>query len=365
MSFKNIFSWLKSHYDKILSFLVLVFLIASLLYLAFRIGTMRSDREKFEQEIKGYKPKYADAVQIDTKVFNDAMASIEHPLQLSSEQWTNKTMFVVEKRVWCVDCRRPIPFEAVKCPFCDTEQPKDLVEREDYDGDKDGIPDKWERQYALNPSDPADADKDSDNDGFSNIEEYNGKTNPTDPNSSPSITHKLRVLKVEPDPFMLRFKSVMKSPDGSLRFGLNLKGNVRTYFAKLDQVVEGFKLLKYEPKTEEKVVPGIGKRQVDVSVLTLQRGDKLIILVKDMDVQWNEFTAHLLFTLDNTKYAAKIENVIELKNKKFKIINIDSKKESVLLESLQDGEKTTIEKFPEGKKDIPGEPVKDSSAKPA
>jgi len=104
---------------------------------------------------------------------------------------------------------------------------------------------------------------------------------------------------------------------------------------------------------------------VDVSVLTLKRGDKLIPLVKNEDVQWNEFTAQLLFTVDNSKYTVKIDHVIDLKNEKYKVINIDITKESVLLESLKDGQKTTIEKFPESRKQTEGEPVKDNAAKPA
>ena len=46
------------------------------------------------------------------------------------------------------------------------------------DGDMDEIPDWWEREYDLNPSDPADAGLDSDSDGLTNLEEFLAGSNP-------------------------------------------------------------------------------------------------------------------------------------------------------------------------------------------
>ena len=40
------------------------------------------------------------------------------------------------------------------------------------DSDSDGMPDDWERQYGLNPNDPADANQDCNGDGFTNVEKY-------------------------------------------------------------------------------------------------------------------------------------------------------------------------------------------------
>ncbi len=40
------------------------------------------------------------------------------------------------------------------------------------DTDGDGMPDKWERTYGLNPNDPSDAAKDCNGDGYTNIEKY-------------------------------------------------------------------------------------------------------------------------------------------------------------------------------------------------
>ncbi|MGS2760905.1 polysaccharide lyase [Sinomicrobium sp. M5D2P9] len=40
------------------------------------------------------------------------------------------------------------------------------------DSDKDGMPDKWEKKYGLDPNDPSDANKDLNGDGYTNIEKY-------------------------------------------------------------------------------------------------------------------------------------------------------------------------------------------------
>jgi pectate lyase len=46
------------------------------------------------------------------------------------------------------------------------------------DTDGDGMPDTWETQYGLNPSDASDGNKDADGDGYTNIEEYLNATDP-------------------------------------------------------------------------------------------------------------------------------------------------------------------------------------------
>ena len=60
----------------------------------------------------------------------------------------------------------------------------------DTDGDR--LPDTWERQYGLNPADPADGAGDQDGDGATNRQEYLAGTDPTDPQSV------LRIDEVRP-----------------------------------------------------------------------------------------------------------------------------------------------------------------------
>jgi hypothetical protein len=47
------------------------------------------------------------------------------------------------------------------------------------DSDNDGMPDKWEKIYGLNPKDASDANLDSNGDGYTNIEKYINGIDPT------------------------------------------------------------------------------------------------------------------------------------------------------------------------------------------
>ncbi|MFI1745641.1 polysaccharide lyase [Thalassobellus sediminis] len=47
------------------------------------------------------------------------------------------------------------------------------------DSDGDGISDKWEKKYGLNPNDASDANKDMNGDGYTNIEKYINGIDPT------------------------------------------------------------------------------------------------------------------------------------------------------------------------------------------
>ncbi|HEX3871298.1 MAG TPA: pectate lyase [Pirellulales bacterium] len=49
------------------------------------------------------------------------------------------------------------------------------------DADNDGMPDAWERQHGLNPTDPDDHALDADSDGYTNLEEYLNSTDRSRP----------------------------------------------------------------------------------------------------------------------------------------------------------------------------------------
>lgn len=347
MAFREILSWLKAQYDKLIAFLTLLVLLVSLLYLAVRVGMIPIMQKQFDKEIADIHPDHERATAVDPSMFEQILGDIHSPFLLSHNQWTN-TMFVPETRVWCAFCKRPIPYEAEICPFCNVKQPDDKVLPDDYDSDKDGMWDQWERKYNLNPFDPDDAKTDSDGDGFSNLEEFisDPKTDPTNREDYPPVVVKLSLEKIVADPFRLRFKSVIKLPDGSLQFAINTRGDVRTYFVTMGQEVEGFKVVKYEEKSEESILQGRRTPQpVDVSELTLQRGDRLIVLVKGKDVQYDEYVAHLFFSLDDSKHVAKIGGVLNLKGKKYEVISIDNRPDRILIRNLQDGKEMVIEKF--------------------
>lgn len=64
------------------------------------------------------------------------------------------------------------------------------------DSDGDGMPDSWENQYGLNPTNAADAGLDLDSDGLTNLEEYIAGTNPTTNNPNDPFSA-LRIISIE------------------------------------------------------------------------------------------------------------------------------------------------------------------------
>ena len=57
-----------------------------------------------------------------------------------------------------------------------TFNPKEVLK----DTDTDGMPDKWEKEYGLDPKNAADGKADTDKDGYTNLEEYLNGTPPTE-----------------------------------------------------------------------------------------------------------------------------------------------------------------------------------------
>ena len=322
---KGILGKILGQYDKLLILLVFAGLVSSLVFLAMRVGMKWQMKEDFIRQIDGIRPGHPLAAAADVSAYQREEGLIREPFQLGV---SSNAVFIPETRCWCVDCRRPIPFAAVVCPFCSAPQPPEAGDDPRRDDD------------------PRDAELDSDNDGFSNLEEYLAGTNPKDPNDHPSIEAKIHVDKIVQDPFKLRFKTVSKMPDG-LKFQLNLRGDLRSYFAKMGETIEGFKLVDYRTNLVERTDGGMTRR-VDESVLVLERGDKRIELVKGKDVQWNEFTVILSFAVDNSRYTLKLKDEVEIKGTKYRLIEIDIPKQGVVLERLHDNKRFDITKLPTG-----------------
>jgi hypothetical protein len=347
MALGDIVTRLKSIYDRLIAGVVLIGLIASLGYLAWHVGSVQTAQEAFIAEIDGIRPAHPEAQPVDVSPFEAALASVRQPAQIAIPADGPK-MWVPGTRVQCVDCRRPIPYEAENCPFCRARQPVDPTEDPDRDLDRDGIKDVWEEKHGLDPRDPADAEKDSDGDGFTNIEEFLARpqTSPTDSNDSPSIVMKLCVQNLVADPFHLRFKSVIRLPGGEKQFAINTRGDSKTYFKKPGEEVEGFLLHEFEPKVRR--VERFGRvMNIDVSVLTLKRGDKLIRLTKGKGVEYSEYTCTLLFKADDSTYKLRLNDEFDLQGKRYRLIDIDSAAGRVVIKRVLDGVDLQVRKCAE------------------
>lgn len=334
----------RRHYDRLMAGVVLLGLVGSLAYLALSVGRIQREQHDFDEEIRRLRPRYPTAPAFDEAECKSIQDRIATPFRVDEAHWTNSPMLVPEARVSCFLCWRPIEYSATVCPHCLAEQPPPDGTPADGDGDRDGMPDAWEKEHGLDPTDSSDALRDADGDKFSNLAEYSAKTSPTDPSSYPPLVEQLFVKQIVPHPFPLQYRSRVTSVDGRQRYGVNTLDR-RTRLAGIGEEVEGFKIVAHEEKFEpSKQTPGL---RVDVSVLTLQRGEKTIHLVKDVVHSHVEYDVTLWFALDDLAVKAEVGKEFRLRSETYRLLEVDSAEQSALIHAALDGRKALIRKRPD------------------
>lgn len=319
----------KSNYDRIALIAVLAGLLFSVGWLVIRLGEARKDLEQkpwanAEEQIKTTRP--FDVTFLDEAIGKLGASNDVGALELPS-------MMVPALRVACVICRKPILFDAGICLFCGQAQPDDPKKVEKIvDTDGDGLPDEWEDKYNFNKNSAADVNEDHDKDYFTNIEEFKQRTNPRDTADSPPRALKLRLIKVTIMPLNLVFTSMQRVTGTTIIFTIKNKTTQVDYFEKLGGRVGEYTVTSFEEKYIEVPRPDMPAMPVkeNVSVLTLKKEDRTLKLVMGQDVNQDEIVAELKFLPDETTYAVKINDVLDLKNHKYNVIDIKRDKVVIL-----------------------------------
>ena len=317
--------WIRDHYEKAILMVVLLALFVSCVLLVQQIQT---DKETAALNLSRISWKGSVVSLKDTLPFEKVLE--EARVAATSDMTRNPRTTISELRVACVKCGRPIPYEAVECPFCLGVQPP-IVNIDTLDTDKDGIPDKTELALGMNPQDPADAVGDLDNDGFSNLEEHSAETDPKNPSSLPDPIVKLRVAGIKPVPFYLRFVSTSLFGDGSIRFQLNLQTLERTYFVKLGDVVLGYKVEKYEPEA----------KGGETLTMVRQSDKRNVVLVKGRPVTEQELAIRFAFLVDRSLLPVqRLNDVFTLRGVEYKVVDISHG--NVIIQGVKTGQKVTV-----------------------
>lgn len=368
------------NYDKLLLVLgVLLLAGAVLLFLSSKEDSQRREQEG-AMDLNSRKPLHPaidrEAAGAKLSSYMNAVSAIDTPFKMVADDSTKNGFFVPEMRVWCVKCRKPIPFESEECPLCGGRQPgkKNLEADPSQDSDGDGLPDLWERSYGFNPLDAKDAGLDFDGDGFSNLEEYAAKTDPTNAASHPDLMAYLRTASIESARLPLLFKAESNMGGGKYKCQFNYSdrelNTVKSIFVKVGDVIgpldrlpgapvnapprfSDFKLLDLEWR-EEKVFSKIENREklVKVPVAIVERisTGRKIEFRKEKESTDSTYLVTLVQTRDGTEYSAdggEGEAEFTIGKEKFLLKKVDGAKGSVVLVRETDKKEFLVPKVEE------------------
>ena len=350
-------------YDKLIAVGVLIVLLVSLFYLTQAGAARKQEESSYDQQLAALKPTAGSLAAMDMAAYESATKLVRSPFQLDSLPVDKAGFMTPERRVTCVSptCQKPIPYEAEVCPFCQAKQPAGKPDTEGLDTDKDGIPDKVENEWGLNPLDPSDAKGDLDGDGFTNLEEYLAKTDPKDKNSHPSLVNLLRVKELRGKALPIVFSAVNKMPGGKNQLVFNLTAPQRktVYVSEDSPIGETVKATgkpetdyvagKVEPKFEEREnpnMPGI-KIKVDVSTVTVKRttdGKEFKLKMNQAGIN-TDVEAVLVLTLDNSEYSVLENATFKMRDETYRLVSIDNAATSVVVENVANGQQKVVRKL--------------------
>lgn len=331
----SVIAGIKQNYDKIIVFVVFLVLLASVASLGHRVV-----REKQEIERSGKVQAVvtnAEVEPVDLDRVDAALDLLSEPFRIENQ--INR-MMVAEIRVACVNCGKPIPIRAEKCPFCGTPQKEKPDDSRDLDSDGDLMPDWWENKYGLNPRDPEDAHKDMDGDGFTNVEEYLAGTDPADFQSYPPPISKLRLIEVRQRPVYYRFMSVSKIGEKLVFTIKDIRTN-QDFYRKTGETVGEYTIVDFEERFAT-VNTSAGAVKRDASILKLERNGRITVLTMRSDKVEGELVARLVFQINDETYDVGVDSEIQLMDKVYKVVDITL--DSVIVFDELTGDKIIIGK---------------------
>ncbi len=339
---RGLLAGIRAAYDKLALFGVLFALLCSVIVLGVLVNLEKKDLAAAGWNRAEVTPRNVEPV--DVAELAAAIDSLAEPFQMEAGAGP---MLVAEIRVACVKCGRPIPYAANVCPYknCGVSQPTTDTGK-GPDADLDRMPDEWERKYELNPA-LNDSRKDADGDQWANLEEYEMGTNPQDAEDYPPPVNKLRWTRIVRTTLPFSFQSVQqldRNDPKQRMFVLKNKKIDRDYYVRLGDKVEDYEVLEYEEKKVPVQKPGVRTPVIeDQSVLKLRKAGKIIALTRGQEAKLGDMVAELIYLIDKSKYIVKLNQVITLKNNKYKIIDIQ--KDSVVVSDNLSGIKTAVEKY--------------------
>ena len=225
--------FIKRHYEKLILVLMLFIFIITMLLVISRVDAVknaryevnRRDWKKLETKLSGKEKQFDTESLWKASCENWKVSKYRTPKDKKHENGMENVIFsdlvAYTPLAFCPHCKGSqvlVPlhfFSGKKCPECGNElltppaRPKfrrRVITADDKDGD--GIPDKSERDYNLDPENPNDALQDSDGDGFTNICEHENNTNPRNARNCPPLWYRLQFVKFDYVVLPVQFKAL-------------------------------------------------------------------------------------------------------------------------------------------------------------
>lgn len=366
-------NFFKAHWDWLVAGAGLALLVASAVLFAGRLGTSPEDgARRCEMRLKAAKPAHEGVAAADMTVFQSVFRTAKSPPAMVEIDSKKGSFLASDTRIVCKaekdavgkdgkpqkGCGRPIPMESKECPYCGVVQDTGVTKEEE------GVRKmrEWSARYGvdlvLHP------DNDSDKDGFTDMEEYEfaeksgGTFNPKDADSHPDYLESLFVEGEMKQTFLPFFLQTVSPIPNGWRFNFrdaskkNAYGQAMVYSVLKDEEIgkTGFSVVKYEKKTEERVVPGSKgrmKRKVEIGCVELVRksdgktvpareGERRVPVDKQVT---------LVFRRGNAKhFTVKVGDEIELFSRKYQIVSFgdDPKSPEVKVKDVLAKTETTV-----------------------
>ena len=366
-------NFFKAHWDWLVAGAGLALLAASAALFAGRLGTSPEDgARRCEMRLKAAKPAHEGVATADMTVFQSVFRTAKSPPSMVDIDPKKGSFLASDTRIVCKaekdavgkdgkprkGCGRPIPMESKECPYCGVVQDTGITKEEE------GVRKmrEWSARYGVDIIQHP--DNDTDKDGFTDLEEYEfseksgGTFSPKDADSHPDYLESLFVEGEMKQTFLPFFLQTVSPIPNGWRFNFrdaskkNAYGQAMVYSVLKGKEIgkTGFSVVKYEKKTEERVVPGSKgrmKRKVEIGYVELVRksdGKKVSAREGERRVPVDKQVT-LVFRRGETKhFTVKVGDEIELFSRKYQIVSFgdDPKNPEVKVKDILAKTETTV-----------------------
>ena len=354
-------NFFKAHWDWLVAGAGIAALLASAALFAGRIGQSPEDGAmRCEMQLKAAKPAHEGVPAADMTIFQTVFRTAKSPPSMVEFDPKKGSFLASETRIVCKaekdavgkdgkpikGCGRPIPMEAKTCPYCAVVQDTGITKEEESVRKMR----EWSVRYGVDLN--LHPDTDTDKDGFTDMEEYEYAAqkgvicNPKDATSHPDYLESLFVDGEMQQTFLPFYLQTVTPVPNGWRFNFrdvknkkNAYGQSMVYSVLKDEEIgkTGFAAVKYDKRTEERVVPGSKgklKKKVDVSAVELVRksdGKRFIACVNERRVPVDRQVTLVFRRGGEKRFTVKPGDEIELLSRKYKIVALgdDSKNPKV------------------------------------